>query len=59
MASESYVDVPSRAAFDNSDERANAPKIAEMDMVRITSARLLPKSVADRIRHFDTTAVAA
>jgi len=59
MASESYVDVPSRAAFDNSDERANAPKIAEMDMVRITSARLLPKSVADRIRHFDTTTVAA
>ena len=46
---ESYLDIPSRDAFVNGDERANAPVIQEMDMLRISSPRLLPEAIKARL----------
>ena len=48
-ASESYLDMPSRETFDNGAERAGAPIIQEMDMLRISSRRLLPQAIRERL----------
>jgi len=48
-AAETFLDIPSRAAFENGAERADAPPIAEMPQPRITSARLLPAPLRDQI----------
>jgi len=46
---ESYLDMPGRESFTNGAERADAPLIAEMDLPRITSARLVPSAVLARL----------
>lgn len=51
--SESYLDNPTRAMFDNHAEYLDLygaePIIREMDLPRITSARLLPESIRARL----------
>lgn len=49
VAAESYLDNPSRDVFDNAAERADAPSIKEMELPRVSAARMLPKEIVDRI----------
>ncbi len=42
---ESYLDMPARETFDNSASAPDRAMIAEMDLPRITSARIVPASV--------------
>ncbi len=46
---ESYLDVPDRSAFINGGERADVPPIQEMDLPRISSARLVPEAIRARL----------
>ncbi|MCP3970234.1 MAG: Hint domain-containing protein [Rhodobacteraceae bacterium] len=48
-AAESYLDIPSRDVFDNGAERTDAAPIPEMDMPRISAARLVPEAVRARL----------
>lgn len=50
IPTESYVDLPSRAVFDNGDERADAPRIEPMSLPRISSRRMLPPGLNNRTR---------
>ena len=49
VATESYLDIPDRSAFVNAAERVSVQPIKEMDMPRVASCRLLPKSIATRL----------
>lgn len=49
VAAESYLDIPARAAFDNGQERAGAAPITPMSLPRISSARLVPAVLRDRL----------
>lgn len=49
-AAESYLDMPDRSAFANGGERADAEPIAEMNMPRITTRRLLPQETIARLQ---------
>lgn len=53
IAAETYLDMPSRDSFDNGTERANAPMIHPMALPRISSARLLPANIAQRLRRLN------
>jgi hypothetical protein len=46
---ESYLDMPDRTSFVNGGLRADAPRITEMDMARITSKRLVPQGLQDQL----------
>ncbi|MCP3972469.1 MAG: hypothetical protein GY717_19540, partial [Rhodobacteraceae bacterium] len=48
-AAESYLDIPDRSAFVNGAERADAPVIEEMDLPRISTSRLVPAAIAQRL----------
>lgn len=48
-SAESYLDVPNRDSFVNGEERAGVPPIQEMDMVRISAARLVPEKIRARV----------
>jgi hypothetical protein len=56
VAVESYLDIPSRESFDNGGEREGVPVLDEMDIPRISSRRLLPKSIVERIAKTTHTA---
>ncbi|WGW02978.1 Hint domain-containing protein [Tropicibacter oceani] len=47
--SESYLDMPDRSSFVNGAERADAPMIEEMNLPRITAARLVPQDIQDQL----------
>ncbi|MDJ0629414.1 MAG: Hint domain-containing protein [Rhodobacter sp.] len=42
---ESYIDYATRDAFDNADEATEADVIAEMDLPRVSAARMVPEDV--------------
>ncbi|WP_176228676.1 Hint domain-containing protein [Roseovarius litorisediminis] len=48
IASETYIDYAAREAFDNAD-KAKATTIAEMPLPRISSARLVPAHIRNRL----------
>jgi len=48
-ATESYLDMPSRDAFDNGAARVDAPPITGMDLPRITTRRLVPGAIVARL----------
>jgi hypothetical protein len=49
VAAESYLDMPDRSAFMNGAERAGVPPIAEMDLPRISTPRLVPPGLRARL----------
>lgn len=46
---ESFIDYAGRDGFENRQDRADATTIEEMDLPRISAARLVPGSIRDRI----------
>lgn len=59
VPAESYLDMNTRATFDNGDARADAPVTPEMALPRISAARLVPKSIVERIAQADPSKIAA
>lgn len=49
VAAESYLDLPARDRFDNGAERADAPPNANMPIPRISSRRLVPRQILERL----------
>lgn len=50
VASESYLDADWQAGFDNAVERDSTAPIPEMDLPRITAARLVPEQLCTRLQ---------
>lgn len=60
VAAESFIDYAGRDSFMNGDEREDAPPIPEMNLPRISAARLVPEGIRMRLRpHADKRAAAA
>lgn len=59
VASESYLEMKSDTVFDNADERQGAPVTQEMPLLRVSTARMLPASVKERIAARAETVVSA
>lgn len=47
---ESYLDIPDRSLFANGAERIDGPIIQEMALPRVSSARLVPAELRDRLK---------
>lgn len=50
VPAESYLDTPNRETFDNGAERADADRIQEMPLPRVSAARMLPRKIAEALK---------